>query len=468
MLSAVRPSLSFLLSIFGLLSAVAAAAAQAAEVAVQNLRLWHAPDHTRLVFDLSGPLEHRLFALKDPPRLVVDLENARLEGTLPQETDLGTRLAAIRAGRPEAGVLRVVLDLKDTLHPRSFVLKPAGPYGHRLVIDLYDAAGAPPSARPGRPPATAERTTPPPAAAREFVVAIDAGHGGEDPGAIGRRYRTREKDVTLAIARELHRLVEATPGMRAVLIRDGDYFIPLHRRTEIARTARADVFISIHADSLPGRSTRARGSSVYALSERGATSALAKALADEENAADWIGGAAPEEADDQLKKVLGDLTKTATIADSLELGADILAALGEIGPLHSDTVAQAGFVVLKSPIPSVLVETAFLSNPDEERKLRDHRFQERLARGIYNGLKRAAPRLIARRAHLPPLDVARAAPPLPAPTTPPPGRVRIHVVQPGETLSAIARRYDVDVEVLRFANDLAGDVLPPGARLQIP
>lgn len=437
-------------SFLGLLAA--AAAAQASSVAVQNLRLWHAPDHSRLVFDLSGPLEHRLFTLADPPRLVVDLKHASLEGELPAAADLGARLAAVRAGQPEAGVLRFVLELKRELHPRSFVLKPAGPYGHRLVIDLYDAAAREPlETKPAMP-------SPP----REFVVAIDAGHGGEDPGAIGRRYRTREKDVTLAIARELYRLVAATEGMRAVLIRDGDYFIPLRGRTERARAARADVFISIHADSLPGRRSRARGSSVYALSERGATSALAKALADEENAADWIGGVAPDEADDQLKKVLGDLTKTATIADSLELGADILAALSEVGPLHSDSVAQAGFAVLKSPIPSVLVETAFLSNPDEERKLRDRRYQQRIARGIYNGLKRAAPRLLARRAGAPTQAAARADFPVSA------RAARVHVVQPGETLSAIARRYDVDVEVLRFANDLFGDELLPGARLRVP
>ncbi len=448
MLSAVRRDLCLLLFL-GLLPTTAA---PAGVVTVHNLRLWHAPDHSRLVFDVSGPLEHRLFSLADPPRLVVDLERARLEGELQAAADLGDRLAAVRVGQPEAGMLRIVLDLKRKLHPRSFVLKPAGPYGHRLVIDLYDSAAPLPLGT------ETQRTAP---SSREFVVAIDAGHGGEDPGAIGRRYRTREKDVTLAIAQELYRLVAATPGMRPVLIRDGDYFIPLRSRTERARAARADVFISIHADSLPGRHNRARGSSVYALSERGATSALAKALADEENAADWIGGAMPDEADDQLKKVLGDLTKTATIADSLELGADILAALSEVGPLHSDSVAQAGFAVLKSPIPSVLVETAFLSNPDEERKLRDRRHQRQIAQGIYNGLKRAAPRLLARRAGVP-TQAARVAPPVFASSE------RVHVVQPGETLSAIARRYDVDIEVLRFANDLLGDDLLPGAHLRIP
>ncbi|OGI48294.1 MAG: hypothetical protein A2151_08165 [Candidatus Muproteobacteria bacterium RBG_16_65_34] len=433
-------------------------AAQAAPVTVQNLRVYSAPDNTRIVFDLSGPLEHRLFQLQDPQRIVIDMDNARLEGALPETGGSGPVLAALRMGAPEAGRLRFVLDLKVATRPRTFVLKPAGPYGHRLVIDLFDvqvleqeqqSAGVaePRAARPAEPEAR-----------REFVVAIDAGHGGDDPGAIGRRHRTREKDVTLAIARELAKLIAQEPGMRPVLIRDGDYFIKLEKRQELAKKRRADVFVSIHADSMPGRRLSARGSSVYAVSERGATNALAKGLADEENAADWIGGVTPEEMDSDVKKILGDLTLTATIADSLALGADMLTALRAIGPLHSATVAQAGFAVLKSPVPSVLVETAFISNPNEERKLRDRAHQRRIAQGILDGLKRAMPRLIARRGE-PAGGIARAAPA---------GGDREHVVQRGETLSSIARQYNVHIEALRFFNRLGDGAPATGARLRIP
>jgi len=443
-----RPASPFVVLLFLVLPLLA----HADPVAVRNLRVWQAPDHTRLVLDLSGPLEHRLSTLKDPHRIVIDMDNARLNGALPEPETGGPILAGVRGAEQGDAGLRIVLDLKAEARPRSFVLKPYGDYGHRLVIDLMDAGAA-----------AEDETRPEPAGARresqamlprDMVVAIDAGHGGEDPGAIGRSHRTREKDVVLAIARELAKLVAATPGMKAVLIRNGDYYIGLRERIKKAHRHQADVFISIHADAVPGANRAARGASVYALSERGATSEAARVLADKENAADLIGGAGMNDKDDLLLKVLVDMTQTATIGDSLDLGADLLASLKSIGPLHQNTVAQAGFMVLKSPhIPSVLIETAYISNPAEERKLRSKAYQRRIAEGIFNGLQRAAPRLSARRGAATPSQASVS---------------REHVVKPGETLAMIARQYDIHVEALRFINGLGAKDPPTGRRLRIP
>ncbi|HLF22804.1 MAG TPA: N-acetylmuramoyl-L-alanine amidase, partial [Burkholderiales bacterium] len=239
-----------------------------AGVTVQSLRQWRAPDHTRLVFDLSAPLEHRVFTLTDPHRVVIDLENAEFAGTVPEIDVSGPLLAAMRSGRSDNDRLRIVLDLKAAAQPRSFLLGPAGDYGHRLVIDLVDERALREEKKADSEPSRGgPRRSGPAESKRPFTVAIDAGHGGEDPGAIGRRYRTREKDVTLGIARQLARLVNASPRMRAVLIRDGDYYVGLRERFRRARQQRADLFVSIHADALPGR--QASGSSVYALSEKG-------------------------------------------------------------------------------------------------------------------------------------------------------------------------------------------------------
>lgn len=442
----------------------------AAVVTVQNLRLWQAPDHTRLVLDLSGPIEHRLTFDSAARQLVIDMDAARLHEQLAPLDVSQSYLAAVRAVDTPGGPLRITLDLRRPVRPSSFVLKPYGQYGHRLVIDLHDetameavadaplpgAASAPPTLRPSG-----------------LVVAIDAGHGGEDPGAIGRRYKTREKDITLAIARELARLVAAEPGMRPVMVRTGDYFVPLKKRRDLARRQGADVFVSIHADSLPRHSRHVRGSSVYALSERGATTTLARELADDENASDWIGGVSRDELDDDVSRLLGDLTKDATMADSLELGRDMLASLRSVGPLHSAQVAQAGFAVLKSPVPSILVETAFISNPDEERQLRSAAHQRRIAQGIFHGLKRAAPRLIARRGTGGGILQAAATPSAPVPAPVPASAtassaMREHIVKQGETLSAIARLYDVHLDALRFLNDIHGNDLAVGTRLRIP
>ncbi len=437
-----------------LLGASSVAAADA--VTVQNLRTWRAPDHTRLVFDLSGPIEHKLFTLADPHRLVIDMERGRLAGALAAVEVDNPLIGAVRTGKPEGDTLRIVVDLKAEVKPRSFVLKPAGQYGHRLVVDLYDVRAAENGATEDAPPAaTAKRPSPAPRPAPpETVIAVDAGHGGEDPGALGRRYRTREKDVTLAIARELAQLIDRAPGMRAVLIRDGDYYVGLHKRFQKARKQRADVFVSIHADAVPGK--QARGSSVYALSERGASSAMAKFLADRENAADLIGGVSLNDKDSVLARVLLDMSHSKTIEHSMLLGEDILVDLKRVGHVHLRRVQQAGFAVLKSPdIPSVLVETAFISNPDEEKKLRTPAFQRQLAQGIFGGIQR----FVARRAPSPASKPVTAA----AGNAP-----REHVVRPGETLAAIAQRYNLHVDALRFFNNLTDAEPKSGTRLRLP
>jgi N-acetylmuramoyl-L-alanine amidase len=381
-----------------------------------------------------------VFILKNPDRLVVDLENSRLLGALPTPDPNEAVLAGIRTGAHGDNKLRIVLDLKQPARPRTFVLKPYGQYGHRLVIDLYKAKSAP-------------RAQPKSARSKRdyIVVAIDAGHGGEDPGAIGRRYKTREKDAVLAIAKQLKKLVDAEPNMRAVMTRKGDYYVELKDRYKKARENEADIFVSIHADALPGK-RRARGASVYALSERGATSALARTLANKHNASDLIGGVSLSDKDDLLAKVLLDLSQTATIGSSVELGSSVLSELKRIGPIHIDTVQQAGFAVLKAPdVPSILIETAFISTPTEEKKLRSKSYQRKLARGIFKGIKRYATRR----------KLADNQP----------GRAderRVHIVQPGDTLSAIARLYDVRMDTLRFANNLSDNKLKIGRKLVIP
>jgi len=433
--------------------------ASAAGVTVQNLRQWQAPDHTRLVFDLSAPLEHRLFTLPNPHRVVIDIDNAEIAGKLPSLEANDPRLSALRAGRPDGkSTLRIVLDLKKEVRPRTFVLKPAGEYGHRLVIDLYDPQSRENAADPAPAPAkersksvkTAEQF-----ARRDLLIAIDAGHGGEDPGAIGRRYRTREKDITLAVARELARIVNATPGMKALLIRDGDYYIKLRDRYRKADRHNADIFISIHADALPGR-RHAYGASVYALSQKGASDRMARILADKENAADEIGGVNAEEMPNDVQITMVDLKQSKAVEHSLLLGQNVLGGLDRVGPVHFRDVRQAGFAVLKSiQYPSILIETAFISNPSEEKKLRTRGFQQKLARGIHDGIKR----FVAREGY-------ENMTPIPATATK--ADRRAHVVQRGDTLATIASQYGVHVDALRFANNLHGDAIMVGSRLNIP
>lgn len=407
----------------------------AAEVRVEGVRMWPSPERTRVVLDLSGPTPHRLFTLEGPDRVVVDLRDTRLGEPLPPPASDDPALAGLRSGTRDNGDLRVVLDLNGPVRPKSFLLRPNDTYGHRLVVDLYTGNTRTPTAADRR--AAGEL--------RKVIIAVDAGHGGEDPGAIGRG-GTREKDVVLAIARELVALLEAERGMHGVLTRTGDYFLRLRKRVEIAREHEADFFVSLHADAF--RDARVGGASVYALSQRGATSEAARWLARRENASDLVGGVSLDDKDDLLASVLLDLSQTATIEASIGAGDAILESLGGLGELHKARVQQAGFAVLKAPdIPSLLVETGFISNPSEERRLRNPRHQRRIAAAIMDGLRGHF------RAHPPPGTVLAA---------------REHVISRGDTLSELADQYDVSLETLRAVNRLRGDMLEVGQVLHIP
>jgi N-acetylmuramoyl-L-alanine amidase len=383
-----------------------AAWADAARIA--SARLWPAQEYTRVIFESGTPIEHQLVVLHDPGRLVLDL--ARIEPS-DELAALASRvqpadpyIAAIRIGQPGGGFLRVVLDLKSEIRPQVFALKPVAEFGHRLVIDLYPVnavdplmalldreradvpAPAPAATTPRRDatkaerPAAASRKTP----TRRITVAIDPGHGGEDPGAVGRR-GTYEKNVVLAIARKLKQNLD--PDMRVMLTRNDDFYVPLAERVRKARRVQADLFVSIHADAF--RESSARGSSVFALSDHGATSAAARWLAQRENAADLIGGVNLDVKDPVLARTLLDLSQTAQISDSLKVGRQILDGIGTHNALHKATVEQAGFAVLKAPdIPSILVETAFITNPDEELMLRNPRHQQLFADSISDGIRR--------------------------------------------------------------------------------
>ena len=387
---------------------------------IASSRVWPAQEYTRITLESAAPIAYNVFTVGTPARLVLDLEDVEFNAVLEQLpgkiSPADPYVSGVRIGRFKPGIVRLVLDLKAQAKPQVFVLKPVGEYGHRLVLDVYPLLESDPvmalldkkgSPAPATPPAeNAEKSDKPaanfsgaPAAAtaaparkaaadvaRVITVAIDAGHGGEDPGARGRS-GTHEKHVTLAIARKLKALVDDEPNMRGVLIRDGDYFIPLVNRVIKARKVQADLFVSIHADAYV--KPHARGSSVFALSERGATSAAAGWLARKENEADLIGGVNIDVADPTLKQVLIDLSQTATINDSLKLAKAVLGEIGGVNDLHKAHVEQAGFAVLKAPdIPSILVETAFLTNPEEEKKLKDDKYQDKMAQAILVGIRK--------------------------------------------------------------------------------
>ena len=443
---------------------------------VKSMRLWRAPDNTRLVFDLSGPVQHSVFTLSAPDRLVIDINGATLAAPLNVATS-NTPISSVRSAQRTPTDLRVVVDLKKSVTPKSFTLAPNAQYGNRLVVDLYDqeadaiaASAPPPTPTPVQTPATtpavpvspaqpAIKLPPVPSGKREIVVAIDAGHGGEDPGASGSRGQ-HEKDIVLQIAKELQRQINSERGFRAELTRTGDYFIPLRKRTEIARKKGADLFISIHADAAPSRA--AFGASVFALSDRGATSETARWLADTENRSDLIGGAGNVSLDDKdrmLAGVLLDLSMTATLSSSLNVGQKVLGNMGRVTSLHKQRVEQAGFMVLKSPdIPSILVETGFISNNNEAAKLATASHQQALARSIHTGVRQYFQQ------------------------NPPPGTYiawlrdtgkiaagpREHTVRPGETLAMLAVRYQVSVASLRSTNSLKTDELKVGQRLDVP
>ena len=406
---------------------------------VRSLRMWPAPDNTRLVFDLNAPVEHSLFSLNNPNRIVIDLKNTKVSGALPSATYNEARIKGLRYAKRGDNGLRVVLDLKNAVKPKSFVLKPHGAYGHRLVVDLFDAENTKKVAVVKRPVYKTQNK------ARDLIIAIDAGHGGEDPGAIGQR-GTREKDVVLKIAKELEALVKRERGMKPLMIRNGDYYIGLKERVKKAQVAQADLFISIHADAF--KNGKARGTSVFILSERGASSDLASYLADSENNADLNGGVNGTN-DDLLNMVLADMVKNSTLEDSHQIASKVLSGLKGVNHLHKDTVEQAGFRVLKAGRPAILVETAFISNRKEERKLRTRKHQRALAKAIFKGTR----------------SYFRSNP---VPGTLLAVRDRKHRIARGETLSGIARQYQVSLSTIRDANELNGNNLRIGKTLRIP
>jgi len=473
---------------------------------VRDVRLWRAPDHTRIVFDLSAPAEYKLMVLGNPDRIVIDLADTRLRKDL-SGLELGdTPVASVRSGVRDGDDLRVVFDMKALVDPRSFALQATAQTGDRVVLDLYDrdtgprqtaaevpptAAEPPPAAVPPLPPAAAptappaplptaspppSASTPPPVPAavppaspapavpspavrksvdqsghRDIVIAIDAGHGGEDPGALGPRGE-REKAVVLAIAKELHALFEADRGFRPTLVRSGDYYISLKGRRDLARQRQADLFVSVHADAFHSR--EARGGSVYALSTSGATSTAAAYLAERENEADLVGGVRLADKDDVLAGVLTDLSMTSTLDTSLKLGAGVLRSMEPLTKLHKQRVEQAGFAVLKSPdIPSILVETGFISNPHEASLLSSRDYQRKMAAAIHRGIREWF-------LMHPPSGTLLASQKL--------NGGQEYVIARGDTLSDIAERFSVPLADLKSYNSITDSRIVVGQRLTIP
>ena len=412
-------------------------------VEVHDVRLWRAPDHTRIVFDLTGPVDHKLIVLQNPGRIVVDVADTRLKASLSDLVLDKTPITGVRSGIREGDDLRVVFEVSATVDPRSFVLKANEQAGDRLVLDLYDRKKAGSTS-------TVKKSVKQ-SAKRDIIIAIDAGHGGEDPGAIGPE-RRREKVVVLAIAKEVARLFEADAGFKPTLIRTGDYYISLKGRRDLARKRQADLFVSIHADAIKRK--EAHGASVYALSTRGATSTAARYLAQRENAADLVGGVSLSDKDDVLAGVLADLSMTSTLDTSLKLGSKVLGRMDNIAKLHKKQVEQAGFAVLKSPdIPSILVETGFISNPEESRKLATSSYQKKMARAVHAGIK----------------DWFLAHPPsgtLIAWQKQQEGRQ--YVIARGDTLSGIAQRFNVSLSDLKNRNGISGSRIMVGQKLVIP
>jgi N-acetylmuramoyl-L-alanine amidase len=410
--------------------------AASSQAQVKNIRISREKHKTRLVFDLNGPVEHSLFSLHKPERLVIDLKQTRLMDAGTLEELHSRQLKSIRTGVRNGHDLRVVLDLKSRTTPSSFLLEPKGSSGYRLVIDVKENG------------ASSQREVVQKKPLRDVVVAIDAGHGGKDPGAVGRK-GTREKDVTLQVARRLKKEIDATKGMRGELIRGNDRFMRLRERIKRAHELSADLMISIHADSFPD--ARARGASVYALSVSGASSESARLLAEKENKVDVLFGDVDiNHQDEMVRQVLLDLSLTGTIESSLDIGDEVLKELSRVGRVHKKKVQQAGFAVLKAPnIPAVLLETAFISNPNEERKLRSRAHQSKLAKAILRGVND----YFARKAP-PGTWLAEAQ--------------EQYIIRKGDTLAKIGDRYQLPVSHLRTRNSLRTDELYVGKKLYIP
>ena len=410
---------------------------------VNAVRLWRAPDHTRLVLDLSEAAEFSTLSLDNPERFVIDLSQSRLTASLNALPLEGTPLSGVRSGIRQGADLRLVFDLSASVRTSVFLLPPNDTTGHRVVIDLFDKT---PTEEP-EPVLSVESLE----SRRDIVIAIDPGHGGEDPGALGPG-GLREKTVVLQIARRLENQLAKIPGFKPMLVRTGDYYVSLKNRRDKARVLEADLFVSIHADAF--REKSAHGASVYALSMRGATSTTAQYLADTENAADLVGGVELAEMDPMLAGVLADLSMTGTLDTSLNLGALILEQIDGVARLHKKRVEQAGFAVLKSPdVPSLLIETGFISNPGEAERLATPAYQDKMARAIRRGIQSWFAR------------------------QPPPGTLlawqreqggREVTIAAGDTLSEIAERYGVTVASIKTNNGLSRDMIYVGQTLVIP
>jgi len=445
-LSLVEPQTrkSVIAALFALLC-VGLAPVSVSAAALKSVRMHEAPDSTRVVFDTDAAVTYKIFTLEDPHRVVVDLQGVSPRpGFDPAVVAVGrARVASLRAA-DRNGNYRVVIDTKTRLTPKAFTLKPIDPYGHRLVIDLIEP----------NPTAPAPRIVAP-AANRDVVIAIDAGHGGDDPGAVGPK-RILEKNVVLQISRRLKRNLDALDGFRAELIRTGDYYLPHRKRTQLARDKRADLFVSVHADAF--KEANVKGASVYTLSDRGATSETAAWLAERENRADLLGGVGDVSLTDKdpvLAHVLLDLSMDANRSQSIDAGRAVLANLGRVTRLHKQRVEQAAFIVLKSPdMPSILVETGFISNPDEALRLSQAEHQANVARAIADGIEQFM------RLNPPPGSLL-ASQDVPA------GETR-YTIAPGDTLSAIAQRYGVSSSTLKSKNGLRTDTIRVGQVLLIP
>lgn len=428
---------------------------------VDGVRVWQSPAHTRLVFDLSKPHEHKIFTLKDPYRIVIDLaNNAKFK---PQISDIelaSNLLVNLRTGKRENNDLRMVFQLREDISPKSKVLPPNSTYPHhRLVVDLIE------NDRQTLKPAVSIKTVADKIVhnKRDIIVAIDAGHGGEDPGAVGYR-KTKEKTVVLKIAKELAKLLQAEPGYKPFLVRTGDYYIPLRDRTRSARDANADLFISIHADAF--KNSRAHGSSVFVLSERGASSEESRYLADKENEADLVGGVSLGDKDDHVAMTLLDLSMTATRGSSLEAGEAILSRMGTISRLHKKRVEEAAFMVLKAPdIPALLIETGFISNPGEAKKLATSRYQKKMAREIFNGLTQYFNKKAPEGSYIAwqknggksTLAVSNNA-----------SGLKRYTIERGDTLSDIAMRNRTTVATIRRLNGIKSNTIQVGQKIKLP
>ena len=466
--------------------------AQTDSMSIDGVRIWHAPDHSRIVFDVSKKANYSIKLLDNPNRYVVDFKNTINQSNIPSN-EVNQRIDQLRAGPIDSQKFRVVIPIKKSLSIKSFQLTPNDVYGHRLVLDLFEIKQTnninqnttnqisdnqnsvnttneknsdDTSHLKVTPSKTSQNYAQPLREKKNVIVAIDAGHGGEDPGALGSR--SKEKHVTLAISKRLAKLINQTPGMKAVLIRDRDYFVRLRSRTIKARKANADLFVSIHADAALNKS--ARGMSVFALSQRGASSALARALAQKENQADLVGGVSIRDKDDELAQVLLDLSLTNKISESVELGSFVLKRLSRLGKLHSKRVEQAGFAVLKSPdIPSVLVETGFITNRSEEKRLLSRKFQQQLAQQIYAG--------IVDYINKNPIQVANASFQITpsnhsisytdAPESSNTTKAKFHKVRSGDSLSKIASKYGISLKQLKQWNNLKSNVAYKGQRLRV-